>query len=128
MTRAYLTVAGLIGAALGTMILFVPVTFYAGYGIDPTGQVNLLNELRSHGLSLIGAGLFIASGAFLPRFASAATIVAVALFLSYGLSRLIAVVLDGVPSSSLLAAAGVEIVIALIGLGLILRSRRAIAA
>ena len=128
MTRLYLTVAGLIGVALGTMILFAPIPFYAGYGIDPAGPVNLLNELRSHGLSLVGAGLFIATGAFLPRFAKAATVIAAGLYLSYGVSRLVAVALDGVPSSSLLLAAGIEIAIGLVGLGLLYRSRRAIAA
>ena len=128
MTRFYLTIAGLIGVALGTMILFAPIPFYAGYGIDPAGQVNLLNELRSHGLSLVGAGLFIATGAFLPRFAKAATVIAAGLYLSYGVSRLVAVALDGVPSSSLLLAAGIEIAIGLVGLGLLYRSRRAIAA
>ena len=128
MTRFYLTIAGLIGVALGTMILFAPIPFYAGYGIDPAGQVNLLNELRSHGLSLVGAGLFIATGAFLPRFAKAATVIAAGLYLSYGVSRLVAVALDGVPSSSLLLAAGIEIAIGLVGLGLLYRSRPAIAA
>ena len=124
MTRAYLVLAGLIGAALGTMILFAPVPFYASYGMDLAGQVNLLNELRAHGLGLLGAGLFIASGAFVPRLVPAATIVAVALYLSYGLSRLLAVLLDGMPSSSLLLAAGVEIALGLVGLVLLLRSRR----
>lgn len=128
MTRAYLIVAGLIGTALGTMILFTPVAFYAGYDIDPTGQVNLLSELRSHGLAVVGAGLFMASGAFLPRFAIPAIFVSAGFYLSYGLSRLVAVALDGMPSNSLLLATGMEIVIGLVGLGLLYRSRRALAA
>ena len=110
------------------MIQFAPVAFYASYGIDPAHQVNLLNELRSHGLSVLGAGLFIASGAILPRLAPAATIVATGLYLSYGLSRLVALALDGLPSSSLLLTTGFEIVFGLVGLGLLLRSRRAVPA
>ena len=125
MTRTYLVLAGLIGAALGTMILLAPVAFYAGYGLALAGQVDLLNELRSHGLSLVAAGLFIASGAFLPRLAPTATIVATALYLSYGLSRLVAVVFDGVPSPGLLLAGAAEIAIGLIGLALLFFSRRA---
>lgn len=123
MTRAYLLLAGLIAAGLGTMILFAPVAFYAGYGIEPGGQVNLLNELRSHGLSILGAGLFIASGLFLPRLAPAATVVATAFYLSYGLSRLVALALDGMPSSGLLLVAGLELAIGLAGLALVLRAR-----
>ncbi|KFC72443.1 hypothetical protein FF80_00198 [Devosia sp. LC5] len=122
---AYLMLAGLIGAGLGTMILFAPVPFYAGYDIDPGGQVNLLNELRSHGLSLLGAGIFIASGAFLSRLASAATIVATGLYLGYGVSRLVAIALDGLPSWGLLGAGAVELALGLAGLGLLLRSRAA---
>ena len=122
MTRAYLILAGIIGIALGTMILFAPVAFYASYDIAPAGQVNLLNELRSHGLGLLLAGLFIATGGFQPRLARAATMVATAVYLSYGISRLIAVALDGLPSSNLLLAGGVEIVIGLVGLALLLGS------
>ena len=123
MMRAYFILAGLVGAALGTMILFAPVAFYAGYDIAPAGQVNLLNELRSHGLSLLGAGLFIAAGAFLPRLAGPAAILAPALYLSYGFSRLLAMALDGIPASSLMLAAALEVAIGLAGLALLLRAR-----
>ena len=123
MMRAYFILAGLVGAALGTMILFAPVAFYAGYDIAPAGQVNLLNELRSHGLSLLGAGLFIAAGAFLPRLARPAAILAPALYLSYGLSRLVAMALDGIPAPSLMLAAALEIAIGLAGLALLPRAR-----
>jgi hypothetical protein len=128
MTRVYLILAGIIGVALGTMILFAPVAFYASYDIAPAGQVNLLNELRSHGLALLLAGLFITTGALQPRLARAATMVATAVYLSYGVSRLIAVALDGLPSSSLLLAGGVEIAIGLVGLGLLLRSPKPVLA
>ena len=123
MTRAYLILAGLVGAVLGTMILFAPLAVYAGYDIAPAGQVNLLNELRSHGLSLLGAGLFIAAGAFLPRLARHAAILAPALYLSYGLSRLVAMALDGIPAPSLMLAAALEIAIGLAGLALLPRAR-----
>lgn len=124
MTRAYLIVGGLIGAALGTMILFAPLAFYASYGLELAGQVDLLNELRSHGLSLLAAGAFIAAGAFLPALRQPATIVATVLYLSYGLSRLIAMAFDGLPNSGLMLAAGVEIAMGLFGLALLLRARR----
>lgn len=128
MTRIYLIVAGLIGTALGTMILFAPAAFYASYGIAVAGQVDLLNELRAHGLGLLGAGFFIASGAFLPRLVMPAAIVAVAAYLSYGVSRLIGIAFDGMPSSGLQVATGIELAIGLFGLALLLRLRRAIAA
>jgi len=128
MIRLYLLIAGVIAAGLGAMILLAPVVFYAGYGIDPAGQVNLLNELRSHGLSLLAAGLFIGFGAFRPRLAYAALIISTVLYLAYGLSRLVAIAMDGLPSSSLLLTGGFEIVMGLAGLALILRTRRALVA
>ena len=128
MIRIYLLIGGVIATGLGAMILFAPVAFYAGYDIDPSGQVNLLNELRSHGLSLLAAGLFISFGAFRPHFAQAATIVATALYLGYGLSRLVAIAMDGLPSSSLLMTGGFEIIMGLGGLALVWRARQARAA
>lgn len=128
MIRTYLLIGGVIATGLGAMILLAPVAFYAGYGIDPAGQVNLLNELRSHGLSLLGAGLFIGFGAFRSRLTYAALIVSTVLYLAYGLSRLVAIAMDGLPSSSLLLTGGFEIVMGLAGLALILRSRRALVA
>lgn len=123
MTRAYLIVAGLVSAVLGTMIAVAPVAFYGGYGIDPGGDVSLLNELRSHGLSLLVAGLFMATGAILTRFVFPAILVATALYLSYGVSRVIAVALDGMPSTGLLLAGAAELGIGLVGLVLLRRSR-----
>lgn len=128
MTRVYLILGGLIGVALGTMILFAPLAFYASYDLDLAGQVDLLNELRSHGLSLLAAGLFIATGAFQRSLERPAIIVATVLYLSYGLSRVIAMAFDGMPSSGLLTAAAVEIVFGLLGLALLLRTRRPAAA
>lgn len=123
MIRLYLITAGIIATGLGGMILFAPVAFYAGYGIEPAGQVNLLNELRSHGLAVLAAGFFATAAAFVGRLTLAAMIVTSALYLSYGLSRLVAILLDGMPSSSLLAAGAVELVLGLAGLGLLPRQR-----
>lgn len=128
MTRIYLIVAGLVAGALGTMILLSPVAFYAGYGLLVDGQVDLLNELRSHGLGLLAAGLFIASAAFLSQLVTSATFLATALYLSYGTSRIVAMAWDGLPSSGLQLAAGIEIVLGLVGLALLLRQRRVVAA
>lgn len=128
MSRVYLVLAGIIALAIGTMILLAPVAFYASYGIAVAGQVNLLSELRSHGLGLIGGGLFIASGAFVIRLAPVAIIVATALYLSYGISRVVGMAMDGLPASGLVVVAAIEIVIGLIGLGLLLGERRSVRA
>ena len=114
--KTFLAVAGVIAVGLGTLILLVPVAFYAGYGLDLTGQVTLLNELRSHGLSLIGIGLFIMTGAVISRFATDALAVSAFFYLSYGLSRLVALTLDGWPGQGLAISCAVELVVGVIAL------------
>ena len=114
--KTFLAVAGVIAVGLGTLILLMPVAFYAGYGLDLTGQVTLLNELRSHGLSLIGIGLFIAAGAVIPRLATTALAVSAFFYLSYGLSRLVALALDGWPGQGLAISGAIELAVGIIAL------------
>lgn len=120
--KTFLALAGVIAVGLGTMILLLPVAFYAGYGLDLTGQVTLLNELRSHGLSLIGIGIIIGAGAFIPRLTTTALAVAAFFYLSYGLSRLVGLALDGWPGQGLAISSAVELGVG--GLALLLYLRR----
>lgn len=122
--RGFLALSGLIAAALGALILLVPVPFYAGYGIDPAGQISLLNELRSHGLSLVVIGGFVIAGAILSRLTTSALAVSAAFYLSYGLSRLVSLVLDGTPGQGLLASMVFELAVGSVALLLYLRRRR----
>nr|WP_295889732.1 DUF4345 domain-containing protein [uncultured Devosia sp.] len=122
LVKIFLTGAGGIAVGLGSLILLVPAAFYAGYGLNLTGQVTLLNELRSHGLSLIGIGLFVITGAFVPRLATSAALVAALFYLSYGLSRLVGLALDGWPGQGLALSGAVELVVGSIAL-LIYRRR-----
>ena len=124
MIRLYLIIAGIVAMAIGTMILFAPVVFYAGYGLDLARQVTLLNELRSHGFAMLGAGLFIAGGVFVPHLVRASTMAAALFYLSYGLSRLVGVAFDGLPADSMTLAGAIELILGLVGLGLIVWSRR----
>jgi len=119
--RAFLAVAGVIAVGLGTLILLTPVAFYASYGLDLSGQVSLLNEIRSHGLSLIGIGLFILAGAVKARLATMATAVTAFFYLSYGLSRLVGLVLDGWPGQGLVISGAVELAFGSIALLVYLR-------
>lgn len=114
--KTFLAVAGVIAVGLGTLILLMPVAFYASYGLDLTGQVTLLNEIRSHGLSLIGIGTFIMTGAVMSRFAPGALAVSAFFYLSYGLSRLVALALDGWPGPGLALSGAVELAVGALAL------------
>ena len=95
--RAVLFVSGLVAVGIGGSILLVPEAFYASYGIDLSGNINLLNEMRAAGGAVLASGLLILSGAFVARFAWLAALVGCLTYIPYGLSRGLAVLLDGAP-------------------------------
>ena len=111
--KTILIISGLIASGVGAAILFSPVAFYASYGIALGGDVSLLNETRAPGGALLVCGILIMSGAFVDRLAFTATVVSSLLFLSYGLSRVMSIAIDGMPVEGLVQAAVLEIVIGL---------------
>lgn len=111
--KTILLISGFIASAIGATILFLPGTFYASYGITLGGNVSLLNEIRASGGALLASGLLIMSGAFVDKMALTAAVVSTLLYLSYGLSRVLSIAIDGVPVEGLLQAAVLEIVIGL---------------
>ena len=63
------------------------------------------------------------AGVFLADFALASTVIAAAVYLSYGVSRLLSMTLDGLPDAGLVGAAAFELVIGAASL-LVLRRHR----
>ena len=113
MLKTILIISGLIASGVGAAILFSPVAFYASYGIEPGGNINLLNEIRAPGGALLASGILITSGAFVDKLAFTAVVISTLLYLSYGLSRVMSIVIDGMPAEGLVQAAVLEIVIGL---------------
>ncbi|MEM9805624.1 MAG: DUF4345 domain-containing protein [Cyanobacteria bacterium P01_D01_bin.56] len=109
-----LCLAGGIAVLIGASILRSPATFYALNHIDLGGNTNLLSEVRAPAGFLFTSGLLIATGAFVAQLTFTSTLLATLLYLSYGLSRLVGMVIDGIPGNSLVRADGIEI-----GLGLL---------
>ena len=121
--KCILFVSGLIAIGIGGAILFVPATFFAPYGIEPGSNANLASELRAGGGALLAIGLLIMAGVFVAEFALASTVIATAVYLSYGLARLLSMALDGWPDDGLAAAAAVELVVGTACLLALLRYR-----
>lgn len=121
--RAVLLVSGLVAVGIGGSILLVPEAFYASYGIDLSGNINLLNEMRASGGLLLASGLLILSGAFVARFAWLAALVGCLTYIPYGLSRGLAVILDGAPARGLIVSAWIELAIGAACLVVLLRDR-----
>ena len=118
-----LILTGLAASAVGAGMLLVPHAFHALSGITLANDVNLLSEVRAPGAALLVTGLFILSGAFVARVRHAATLVGFAVMLSYGVSRLISMVLDGMPGAAMVQITIFEFAMALI-CGLALLPRR----
>lgn len=111
LTRITLAVSGLIATGVGVGVLFMPHAFHAPAGIVLGDDVNLLNEMRSSGGVVLASGLFILLGAIRAKMAFFALVVSTTMYLSYGLSRVVSLVADGVPGSSMLQILALELFI-----------------
>lgn len=122
--RLVLFGSGLVAVAIAVTILFAPAAFYAGYGIDITGDATLANELKAPAGTLLVAGLVMFAGAFRWDFAAVSLTTAAVVYLSYGLARVTSIAIDGLPHSGMVNAAGVELVIGAICLLTLLQVRQ----
>lgn len=124
-TRSFLAISGAIGIAIGLCILFIPHAFYASNQVTLGTDPNLMSEIRAPGGWLIFAGALMLLGAFKARVLPRALLIGALVFGSYGISRLVSLFIDGVPSSTLLAALGLELVLAGIAAALAVRFKAA---
>ena len=118
---ALLLASGLLAVSIAVMILFVPETFYASYGIDIGSNVSLANEIKAPMGLLLGAGLFMLVGIFRSDLTAPALAVGTLVYLSFGLSRVTSIAIDGIPHSGLISAAGIELIIGALCLAGMLR-------
>ena len=112
--KTVLIFSGLILFGIGGTIVFNPVAFYATYGIELAGNISLFNEIRAPGGALLVSGILIMLGAFVDRLTFTSVVVSTLLYLSYGLSRILSMAIDGMPAVGLVQAAALEIVIGLV--------------
>ena len=110
-SKVILFIAGLVAAAVGGAILFVPAEFHATTGITLGDNISLLNEIRASGGALLAGGILVLAGAFRERLAYTSAIVAAVFYFGYGLSRLFSMAIDGTPHTGLLQAAALEIIV-----------------
>ncbi|NQV46066.1 MAG: DUF4345 domain-containing protein [Rhodospirillales bacterium] len=109
--KSILLLSGGVAAAIGTTILIVPDIFYATYGITIDTNPSALSETRASGGSLLAMGVLMIAGYFVSALTFTATLIAVLVYMSYGLSRALSFVLDGWPDSGLIGAAVFELAI-----------------
>ncbi len=109
--RFFLVLAGLIGFSVGVGQLFFPIAFEASSGILLDTDINLLSEFRSAGGSLVLLGIVIVSGAFIRPLVKYALFLVSVLYLGYGLARVYAFVVDGIPNELFIVVTSAEVII-----------------
>lgn len=117
-TRLYLILSALIALAIGGILTFTPGLLHGPSGI-PLETANQLSEVRAPGAFLLVAGFWILAGGLATPLSRGGTVLAVMLYGSYAGGRVLSIVLDGWPSQSLVIALVIEVVFAVIGLGVL---------
>ena len=116
LTRILLAVSGTTGLTIGLAILFQPHAFLASSGISLGSDASLLSEIRAPGGLLLLGSLVTLSGAIRHTLMQTGLAFSALIYSTYGLSRLVSIVLDGMPSPSLQLAALIELVIGALSL------------
>ncbi len=111
LTRSVLIISGVLGIMIGGSLLFQPHAFFLTNGVDLGGDPNLLSEIRAPGGLLVAAGAMMITGAFRSKYMQQALQVALIVFGTYGLARMVSIMTDGIPSNTLLAALAVELLV-----------------
>ena len=123
MTVIYLVIAGLLLLAIGGAILLAPHAFHGSNGIILGDNPNLLSEIRAPGGLLAVSGIVILLGTLRLRLRASAVQLTTLVYGSFGLARLVSMVLDGMPSSSIVGATSLELIVAFVGLVILRRAR-----
>jgi len=123
LTRLLLLVSGLVGITVGGMLLFTPVMFHASAEISLGDNPSLLSEVRSPGAFLLPVSAFMLLAVFREHWQTTAVTVSAITYSSYAAGRLVSILLDGMPSSSILGAFAIEVTIGLLASYVAIRSR-----
>ena len=125
LTRILLAVSGTTGLAIGLAILFQPHAFHASSGISLGTDASLLSEIRAPGGLLLLCSLVALGGAIRHNLMQTGLVFSALIYSTYGLSRLVSIVLDGMPSHSLQLATFIELAIGALSLFALLQHKKA---
>lgn len=121
--KGILLVFGSMFLIAGAFALFSPMAFTARNGIDISGNISLFNDYRSMGGLLLGSALVILMGAFNQRMAYTSVVVTSVVGTTFSLARVLSIIMDGMPTETLVKATVVEVVLAALAIFAWLRYR-----
>lgn len=110
-TQLTLGLAGALALAIGAAITFVPDAFYASYGIVLPVSADFQSEIRAPGANLAILGALIFLGALKADWTQFSATLGTTVFLAYAAGRIVSIVLDGMPSDTILLALMIELVV-----------------
>lgn len=110
-TRITLVGSGAILVVIGSALMFVPQAFLAMSSVSVPRDPGLMSELTAPSGVLLITGAFMMLGAVQMRFAALGLMVGAIIYGSYGGSRLVSLILQGAPSTSLITALVFELLI-----------------
>ena len=103
-----LLAAGVLTGLIGMGILLMPDAFYATYRITVPESASLRSELKTLGTILLLAGGLMVTGVVKPALQTTALIVASLTYTALVAGRMLGLIVDGMPSTGILAAWAVE--------------------
>ena len=112
--KSILILLGFLLTVLGLWRLVDPIAFFENSGLVLSNEAGLLSEARGTGGVVVGFGLVILLGAFYQRLSFTSTIVALVVFLGFGIARLISFSLDGNPGEGIIQGIIFEFVLGLL--------------
>lgn len=115
-SRSLLLNAGLILLLVGGGILFAPHSFHAANGSTLGDNANLLSEIRAQGGLLLGFGLAILFTAFRQDLLDIGLWLTAIVYLSVAIPRAISIIIDGLPSNTLIGSTILEFFIGLLSI------------
>lgn len=122
-TRAFLFLSAAILLLVGLTVSLAPDQLYATQGAPLLGNVTLSSDVRSSGTLILLIGLLVLNDTVRGKDPQRALALSALAYLGYGVGRLVAFGIDGMPGSSVILVAGIEWAMALAALALMRKPR-----
>ena len=106
--KVALGIAGITALSIGVFIAAAPHAFYSSYGIALGSDPNLLSELRAPATNLAALGAVTLAGIFRRGLLRVSSAVALVVFFAFPIGRVVSLLVDGMPATSVVGALLVE--------------------
>ena len=122
LTKSLLALSGALLGGIGGSLLIAPRAFLGMSHIHVAPDPSLLSEVSAPGGILIIIAVLMILGSIKARFTDLALVAGALVYGSYGISRMVSMAINGLPTESLIVATVIELSVAAILVALKLRS------